>query len=205
MLFNRAKRWQWIDRNPAMGVETYPEPPREEYLSLTEVELIFQHLPDNVYGDIIRVLMQTGARPCEVYEMRWADLDLAELRWTKPASGTKQKKTHHTVLSAPVAEIIARQPKASPFVFINPQGKQINKVDSTWKRTLEQAGVKHHRLYAVRHTVASMLASAGVDLYTIGKHLGHSHPSTTARYAHMHEEALRRTADIVAFPTKKAG
>ena len=58
------------------------------------------------------------------------------------------------------------------------------------------AGMTHVRFHDLRHTTASWLINSGVDLYTVGKILGHSGPQTTARYAHLStatlEQAVRK-------------
>jgi site-specific recombinase XerD len=46
-------------------------------------------------------------------------------------------------------------------------------------------GLPHVRFHDLRHTTASWLVNAGVDLYTVGAILGHTAPATTARYAHL--------------------
>ena len=59
-----------------------------------------------------------------------------------------------------------------------------------------KAGMPHIRIHDLRHSTASMLIQNGVDLYTVGKILGHSGPQTTARYAHLStatlEQAMRK-------------
>jgi hypothetical protein len=47
-------------------------------------------------------------------------------------------------------------------------------------------------LHTLRHTCASWLINAGVDLYTVGKILGHSSPQTNARYAHLATHTLEK-------------
>ena len=47
-------------------------------------------------------------------------------------------------------------------------------------------------LHTLRHTCASWLIQAGVDLFTVGKILGHSGPQTTSRYAHLSTQTLER-------------
>ena len=51
--------------------------------------------------------MLTGSRRGEVMSMRWDDLDLPGGKWTKPGSGTKQKKGHEVPLSAPVKQLLS--------------------------------------------------------------------------------------------------
>jgi integrase len=61
-------------------------------------------------------------------------------------------------------------------------------------RTAELEGV---RLHDLRHSFASVLASAGLSLPVIGALLGHTQASTTARYAHLFDDALRAAAERV--------
>jgi site-specific recombinase XerD len=55
------------------------------------------------------------------------------------------------------------------------------------------------RLYdACRHSFASMAVSQhGLTLAQIGEQLGHSQPATTARYAHLHDDAAKRNATAI--------
>lgn len=53
------------------------------------------------------------------------------------------------------------------------------------------------RLHDLRHTHASIGASAGLGLPIIGKLLGHKHADTTARYAHLGDDPLRRASDRI--------
>ena len=46
-----------------------------------------------------------------------------------------------------------------------------------------------------RHSYASSLVSRGVSLHIVGRLLGHTQPQTTARYAHLDDEALREATN----------
>ena len=62
-------------------------------------------------------------------------------------------------------------------------------------RTLElKAGLCPHPL---RHTFATELLEAGVDLLTIQKILGHGHLSTTLRYTHVRRDHLRAVGQVL--------
>ena len=53
------------------------------------------------------------------------------------------------------------------------------------------------RLHDLRHSFASILVSAGASLPLIGQMLGHTQPQTTARYAHLYDDSLRKAAETV--------
>jgi len=202
-LFNLGIKWGWTDRNPAIGIERNRETPRNEYLTPKQIEAIFTALPSNTSGDLIRVLLLTGCRPSEAMRMAWSQIDLDAGIWTKPASGTKQRREHRVPLSPAAVEVIRRQPQRGPLVFTRRDGRPVAKVDKTWRNALRDAGVPYHRLYDCRHSVASMLASNGVSLQVIGSVLGHSVIATTMRYSHLYDEEVRRAVDLVAFPGAK--
>jgi site-specific recombinase XerD len=46
-------------------------------------------------------------------------------------------------------------------------------------------GLEHVTFHDLRHSAASEMVNAGIDLYTVGRVLGHRSPKSTARYAHL--------------------
>ena len=61
-----------------------------------------------------------------------------------------------------------------------------------------RAGLAGVRLYDLRHTYASFGAGGGLGLSIIGRLLGHSQVTTTARYAHLDNDPLRRASEAIA-------
>jgi integrase len=59
------------------------------------------------------------------------------------------------------------------------------------KKAMVAVGLGHARLHDLRHSAASEMINAGVDLYTVGGVLGHKSAISTARYAHLATERLR--------------
>ncbi|MFC7686656.1 tyrosine-type recombinase/integrase [Ureibacillus sp. GCM10028918] len=54
------------------------------------------------------------------------------------------------------------------------------------KRLVKCAGVSNIRFHDIRHTHASILISAGIDIVKISKRLGHANPKITLEfYAHL--------------------
>ena len=57
----------------------------------------------------------------------------------------------------------------------------------------DKYGLRHIHPHAFRHTAASVLYFAGMDIVSISNHLGHASPSTTQNiYSHMIAEAESR-------------
>lgn len=63
------------------------------------------------------------------------------------------------------------------------------------KAALRTLGLGHMRFHDLRHSAASEMINAGVDLYTVGGVLGHKSAVSTARYAHL---AAHRLKDAVS-------
>jgi integrase len=206
-MFSMAIKWGWRSDNPTRGVERNQEVKRERYLSpdeMTRLTEALARMADQQAAAIVRVLMMTGARRGEVLAMRWDQVDFESETWTKPASLTKQNKTHAVPLSPPVLQILSEvRSGQSDYVFPGPGGTGHREgIRRPWARLLKDAKITGVRIHDVRHTFASILASSGSSLQLIGSLLGHSQPSTTARYAHLMDEpqraAARRVSAIVS-------
>ena len=66
-----------------------------------------------------------------------------------------------------------------------------------WEAIRRHAQLDGVRLHDLRHTFASIGAGASLGLPVVGRLLGHSQPQTTARYAHLDADPLRRAANII--------
>ena len=61
-----------------------------------------------------------------------------------------------------------------------------------WATLCRMARIEGARVHDLRHTYASVLVSAGHSLPVIGGLLGHTTPTTTARYAHLTDTPMLR-------------
>lgn len=61
---------------------------------------------------------------------------------------------------------------------------------------LRKVGIENLWLRDLRHTFATRLAQAGVDLYKISKLLGHKDIKMTQRYPHHCPDSLRDGVEI---------
>ena len=67
-----------------------------------------------------------------------------------------------------------------------------------WTMITRQAGLEGLRIHDLRHSFASFGAGGGMGLPIVGKLLGHANATTTARYAHLDADPLRRASNAIA-------
>lgn len=198
-MFNLAIQWEWCPRNPVKGIERYHEEKRDRWLSLEEIQRLTTELErhsNRRSAGAIRLLLLTGARRGEVLSARWEDIDFDRGAWRKPSAHTKQKRTEHVPLNEPALALLKEMSKKRvpgvPFIFPgDAEGKPLQEIKRTWADICRRAQLGNVRLHDLRHSFASHLASNGLSLPIIGRLLGHTQTSTTARYAHLADFALR--------------
>ena len=203
-MFSLAVRWEYRSDNPVKGIHRNPEPKRTRYLSDDELKRLIAALasrPNQTSANAIRMLLLTGARRGEVLNARWDQFDLEAGVWTKPSAHTKQKKEHRVPLSAPVIQLLSQMRNSagsSPYVFPGRvPGKPLKEIKGFWAGVCKEAKIEDCRIHDLRHTYASILASAGHSLPVIGALLGHTQPNTTARYSHLFDDPLREATEQV--------
>ena len=211
-MFNVAQGWypNAVTKNPAVGqsITPYGESERERFLTKSEIARLIQALYKLETKDrrrhgtsvnAIRIILFTGARPGEVFNMMWDQLDLDEGVWSKPASATKQKRRHRVPLAQDANTLlkhIVSQGTDSDYVFPsrNSPARPIGEVRKTWAKVIESAEIENEigtRLYDLRHTFATHLVASGQSLFSVGKLLGHSTTKVTERYSHADIDGLR--------------
>lgn len=221
-MFALAIKWKWRTDNPAKGIERNDEQKRHRYLSPAELAKLTEALAaleDQQAADIFRLLLLTGARRGEVQAAKWEQFDLTAGVWTKPGSTTKQKTLHRVPLSAParllLSELRGKAKDDAVYVFPGRGVEHRIEIKNEWREVCIAAGIvtaetipdgkggekivltPSARIHDLRHTFASVLASAGLSLPIIGALLGHSQPATTARYSHLMDDPLRQATERV--------
>lgn len=207
-MFSLAERWGMRpdNTNPCRHFDRFREDKRERFLS--EVELVQlsealvaaeQEGTASPYAvAAIRLLLFTGARLSEILTLRWQDVDFDTGVLRLPDSKTGAKLIH---LSAPPREVLTglQRDAGNPFVIAGANdGAHLVNLEKPWRRIRSTAGLQDVRLHDLRHSFASVAVAGGLSLPIIGALLGHKNASTTARYAHLAADPLKRANDLIA-------
>src|SRR6516164_8274123 len=172
--------------------------------------------------------LATGLRRSEALALRWRDVDLDAGRLTVEQAleqtathgiRIKGPKTRHgrRTISLPahiVAELrshwraqqeqrLALGMGKSPldgFVLaaIDGRPQSPDTISTAWGRAMDEIGMPEITLHSLRHTHASMLIAAGMDILTISRRLGHANPTITLSvYGHLIHGTDNRAAQIM--------
>lgn len=104
-------------------------------------------------------------------------------------------------LWAEALDIIKQLPKFAdcPFLLPNPKTlKLYSDVKKAWQEARKLAGLSDVHLQDLRHSAASFMINAGIDLYTVGRMIGHVSVASTTRYSHLANDTLMAAAEAGA-------
>ena len=189
--------------NPARGVKKPPVRKMERFLSEDEIARLAAALDaeSNRTGNpypaaAIKLLLLTGGRRGEILGLQWQHVDFEHQCLRLPDSKTGAKVVY---LNAPALEVLAGLPRMSTNPYVVPgkrEGRPLG-IDKVWFRVRAAAGLRGVRLHDLRHSFASMGVAGGLSLPIIGALLGHKHPATTGRYAHLSADPLKAANDVI--------
>ena len=157
--------------------------------------------PDQDAAGLLRLALVTGMRKGALLALRWTDCDFERGIITLRGASAKKGKTEFIPMTTAARAILeAVERTASQHIFPGKDGGQRQDFRRMARRVRDNAGLpKDFRpLHGLRHAYASMLISSGqVDLFALQKLLTHGSPQMTQRYAHLADEALRKSANVI--------
>lgn len=202
MIFQRSfelgARWgvAGCDKNPVRLVKTGPvNNARERFLSAEEAARLVEAARGSrnpLLPAIIQLLLLTGMRVSELLSARWENVDVDRKTLFVPTS--KTGRSRHVPLAQAALEIIGGLPRRDKAVYLFPSPKKANAhltdIKHGFQEARRKAGLEGTRVHDLRHTSCSFLISAGIDLFTAGKILGHATIQSTQRYSHLANSTL---------------
>ena len=154
---------------------------------LKRLGFVLDHADDTQAAAAIHLLLFTGARSSEITGLRWAWIRGTRAMLPDFKSGPKAIQ-----LPPPARAVLHGLPRTGPYVFPNAKSDgPMTDLGARWNRLRKIAGLDDVRVHDCRHTYASHAVMSGLDLYTVGRLLGHADTGSTERYVHLADEHVR--------------
>jgi integrase len=191
--FGYAIKQHWARENPLRGVEipSDADAVRIHVISPTEEKLYFARAGkhSNLH-DLGRLMILQGMRPEEVTSLQKCDVNAERRRlqicWGKSAAARRTLD----LTSESTRILAARMPGDSSWTFPSDRNPgrhiaRLNNAHDNLCKEAKKAGIEFNFvLYDLRHTFATRMAEAGIDLATLAAILGHSSIRMVQRYVH---------------------
>jgi len=203
-MFNKAREWKLTEGlNPVHNRQFFKlDNRRLRYLEKDEIRRLVAHCRGHL-KDLVEFAINTGMRQGEIFHLKWEDLDFNTglIHLLKTKSGEKREIPMNEAVRGILGRI-RRHPEAV-YVFSSRRNQPFNNVKKSFRTALAKAGIENFRFHDLRHTFASHLVMAGVDLLTVKELLGHKRLEMTLRYSHLsgeHKLKAVQTLDCLGSP-----
>ncbi|MBI3192879.1 MAG: site-specific integrase [Ignavibacteriae bacterium] len=199
--FNIALKWKYINTNPFTEVKKESVDEKRNFFTADELELLLATLDADInnpqkrhikqsnilFKQYVEFLVNTGLRRNEALALRIEQVDFEKnLIYIER---TKGKKYRPIPLTKKAREILL-QVGNGLFAKLN-----ADMVTHKFGDILQRIGLQYLKLHSLRHTFATQLVSAGVDIYAVKELLGHQDIRTSMVYAKADTDALQKAVD----------
>lgn len=197
-VLNLAEEWGILDRAPKTRKVKDPRKPARMLSQAEERNLLESTQNDTLFQSLVIVCLDTGARLSEALNVQMRDFDPVKGSLVLIHTKTDDPRTVPlTDRAAFVLQNLAEGLKEDALLF---QGMTARQAEYRWDkyRTLAgKSGQQGYTFHILRHTCASRLVQAGMDLYVVKTLLGHSSIKVTEQYAHLNPECMDGVTDIL--------
>lgn len=181
------------------GIDSIKEQESQRnFLTLEEAKKLFATpCTKEIIYKISKLSLLTGLRYSDIAKLEWSEIEHIEndgyyIRF-------KQKKTEglQTMpISNEAYEIFGKRAEAGQKVFRDLKKWDVDRVLPVW---LEKAGItKYFTFHCFRHSYATLQLSAGTDIFTVSKMLGHKNVKTTQIYLHIIDKKKREASSRIS-------
>jgi site-specific recombinase XerD len=165
-------------------------------LSPEEVAQLLQHAEPGRDAVLLATTYACGLRLGEVLNLKAQDIDSSRMVvHVRQGKGAKDRLVPLALHLLEDLRAYWRCHRPAGCLF---DGRCRGSVQRMVKRTLRRAGIgKPASMHTLRHSFATHMLEAGVDVLTLQKILGHRQLTTTARYLHLRSDRLRQLPSLL--------
>lgn len=183
----------------APAVRLPPRPaPRDRWLTREEADKLLAACVSHHIRLFVLIALHTAARRNAILELEWSQVDFAAklIHFNPPGRRQTGKRRVVVPVNDTLLPALREGEEAAQTRFVIEHGRQrVGSIKKAFARTVERAGLADVSPHTLRHTAATWMALAGVDMRKISLYLGHGSVKTTEEvYAHHHPDYLRDAA-----------
>ena len=171
---------------------------KEEMEKLLSVKINKRNHTRNIA--ILELIYGAGLRVSETSNLKISDINLNEGYMKIKGKGSRERicflseKAKIAILNYLKERNLKGRNQISPYLFLNNRGKRLSR-QSIWKIVKEYtklAGIeKNVKPHTLRHSFATHLLEAGLDLRIVQELLGHKVISSTEIYTHLNRKKIK--------------
>lgn len=202
-MFTKAVEWEMVDEDVLKRIRKVKllkeNNRRLRYLTKDECQALLKECDQHV-RPIATVAVNTGMRKSEILNLRWENIDQQNGFILLEQADTKNGERREIPINSSVRTALksVKRRLDIPYVFYDPDtGKPYQDVKKGFNGACRRSGIKDFHFHDLRHTFASHLVMAGVDLTTVKELLGHKTLTMTLRYAHLAPSHKVKAVDIL--------
>ena len=199
-MLNKAITWGKCAHNPMKQVKLRREEnTRLRFLSSEEETTLLDSCGESLRSLVIAAL-NTGFRRAELLSLTRQDVDFERGLVTVQAAYAKNRERRSIPMNRnlrALLEGLRTKHSKSTRIFLNSHGEAYKLATTVFNDAIRRAGIENFHFHDLRHTFASRLVMAGVDLRTIQALMGHKTINMTLRYAHLAPDHLKRAIEVL--------
>jgi len=201
-IFSKAVIWKKATENPVKEVKMLRvNNTRVRFLDDEEEVQLLAECREHV-RDLVVTALHTGFRRNELLSLRPEDVDFTRGLVSVRAGYAKNGEGRSVPMTATLRDTLRKlvtkaQASGSPFLFRNCHGEPYRSIRTAFEHTVQRAGLKDFHFHDLRHTFASRLVMAGVDIRTVQELMGHKTIAMTLRYSHLSPDHKRKAMEAL--------
>ena len=196
-MFTKAVEWNLATSNPVKKVKLFIERPMQlRVLDNREFNKLYNSASDFLKPVLI-VAINTGMRLGEILRLKWQDVNFKDgfiAVWETKNHESRNIPINKTLKDA-LGSLRENSSSEPEYLFCHPDGKPVKSIKKAFWGALRRAEINKCRFHDLRHTFATRLVMAGVDIVTVKELMGHKDIRMTMRYSHPTPEHKKQAVE----------
>ncbi len=188
-MFSKAVEWEMVEEETLKRIRRVKllkeNNKRSRFLEEEECQILIDSAEPHLKPILITAL-NTGMRKTEILTLTWDNVDLKH--GFILLNVTKNDERREIPVNETMRQMLVNLPRRLDvhYLFFDAvSGKRYIDVKTSFHTACRRAKIRDFRFHDLRHTFASHLVMAGVDIMTVKELLGHKTLAMTLRYAHL--------------------